>query len=214
MPGGGITLVGATNVDRVEAPVTVKAYLMCAFAAFGGIFFGYDSGYISGVMGMEYFIHLLTGLDPPPAGATADEKAYFTLPSWKKSLITSILSAGTFFGALIAGDLADFIGRRITIIADVSSSLSASYFKPRRLVWVFLLQAVLLQALVSALCRPSLSCTCQKLHPRRCVERLYPATNFASPLVSCLRRALTMELKIALILVLTESLLPSKCYGL
>jgi sugar porter (SP) family MFS transporter len=117
MPGGGITLVGATNVDRVEAPVTVKAYLMCAFAAFGGIFFGYDSGYISGVMGMDYFIHLLTGLDPPPAGATADEKAYFTLPSWKKSLITSILSAGTFFGALIAGDLADFIGRRITIIA-------------------------------------------------------------------------------------------------
>lgn len=117
MPGGGVTLVGATNVDRVEAPVTVKAYLMCAFAAFGGIFFGYDSGYISGVMGMDYFIHLLTGLDPPPAGATADEKAYFTLPSWKKSLITSILSAGTFFGALIAGDLADFIGRRITIIA-------------------------------------------------------------------------------------------------
>jgi len=117
MPGGGITLVGATNVNRVEAPVTVKAYIMCAFAAFGGIFFGYDSGYISGVMGMEYFIHLLTGLDPPPAGATADEKAYFTLPSWKKSLITSILSAGTFFGALIAGDLADFIGRRITIIA-------------------------------------------------------------------------------------------------
>lgn len=117
MPGGGVTLVGATNVDRVEAPVTVRAYLMCAFAAFGGIFFGYDSGYISGVMGMEYFIHLLTGLDPPPAGATTDEKAYFTLPSWKKSLITSILSAGTFFGALIAGDLADFIGRRITIIA-------------------------------------------------------------------------------------------------
>ncbi|OCK90418.1 general substrate transporter [Cenococcum geophilum 1.58] len=117
MPGGGVTLVGATNVDRVEAPVTMRAYLMCAFAAFGGIFFGYDSGYISGVMGMEYFIHLLTGLDPPPAGATADEKAYFTLPSWKKSLITSILSAGTFFGALIAGDLADFIGRRITIIA-------------------------------------------------------------------------------------------------
>lgn len=28
----------------------------------------------------------------------------------------SILSAGTFFGALIAGDVADFIGRRVTII--------------------------------------------------------------------------------------------------
>jgi MFS transporter, SP family, sugar:H+ symporter len=31
-------------------------------------------------------------------------------------LITSILSAGTFFGALIAGDLADWFGRRTTII--------------------------------------------------------------------------------------------------
>ncbi|OCK76241.1 monosaccharide transporter [Lepidopterella palustris CBS 459.81] len=120
MPGEGerkISLVGATNVDRVEAPVTLKAYLMCAFAAFGGIFFGYDSGYISGVMGMDYFIHLFTGLPYPPPGATSDQRAYFTLPSWKKSLITSILSCGTFFGALIAGDLADFIGRRITIIA-------------------------------------------------------------------------------------------------
>lgn len=47
--------------QRVEAPVTWKAYLMCVFAAFGGIFFGYDSGYINGVMGMDYFIHEFTG---------------------------------------------------------------------------------------------------------------------------------------------------------
>merc|ERR1712072_930491 len=33
------------------------------------------------------------------------------------SLITSILSAGTFFGAIIAGDVADIIGRKWTIIA-------------------------------------------------------------------------------------------------
>ena len=32
-------------------------------------------------------------------------------------MITSILSAGTFFGAIIAGDLADWIGRRTTIIS-------------------------------------------------------------------------------------------------
>lgn len=32
-------------------------------------------------------------------------------------MITSILSAGTFFGALIAGDLADWFGRRTTIIS-------------------------------------------------------------------------------------------------
>ncbi|KAK3299589.1 general substrate transporter [Chaetomium fimeti] len=105
MPGGAAPpLAGTPDVSRVEAPVTMKAYMMCVFAAFGGIFFGYDSGYISGVMGMQFFIHVIEGGD-----ATV-------LPAWKKSLITSILSAGTFFGALIAGDLADWLGRRITVI--------------------------------------------------------------------------------------------------
>ena len=50
MAGGVLAATG--DVSRIEAPVTFKAYMMCAFAAFGGIFFGYDSGYISGVMGM------------------------------------------------------------------------------------------------------------------------------------------------------------------
>ncbi|KAM7188056.1 General substrate transporter [Naviculisporaceae sp. PSN 640] len=104
MPGGAVPSAGIQDLNRVEAPVTAKAYMMCIFAAFGGIFFGYDSGYISGVMGMEYFIHTIEG-----PGATA-------LTSSNKSLITSILSAGTFFGALIAGDFADWFGRRVTVI--------------------------------------------------------------------------------------------------
>lgn len=37
--------------------------------------------------------------------------------TWEKSLITSILSAGTFFGALFAGSVSDWIGRRDTVIA-------------------------------------------------------------------------------------------------
>lgn len=41
---GGVVITGTTDVNRVEAPVTWKAYLICAFAAFGGIFFGYDTG--------------------------------------------------------------------------------------------------------------------------------------------------------------------------
>ena len=110
------SLVATADVSRIEAPVTVKAYLMCVFASFGGIFFGFDSGYISGVLGMNYFIHLYTDIPIPGPNASATELANFTLPAWKKSLITSILSAGTFFGALIAGDLADWFGRRTTII--------------------------------------------------------------------------------------------------
>ncbi|WVF72072.1 hypothetical protein IAT40_006884 [Kwoniella sp. CBS 6097] len=115
MPGGAV-LSATTNPDRVEAPVTVKAYLICVFASFGGIFFGYDSGYMNGVLGMNYFINMMTGIPVPPAGADQATKDAFTLPAWQKSLITSILSAGTFFGAIIAGDVADWIGRRITVV--------------------------------------------------------------------------------------------------
>src|SRR4051794_21460445 len=98
MPGGGIILSATTDVNRIEAPVTVKAYLMCAFAAFGGIFFGYDSGYINGVMGMRFFIHQFTDLPYPAADASTAEMAAFVIPAWRQSLIVSILSAGTFIG--------------------------------------------------------------------------------------------------------------------
>jgi len=42
MPGA--MLATTSDVNQIEAPVTWKAYLICAFASFGGIFFGYDSG--------------------------------------------------------------------------------------------------------------------------------------------------------------------------
>lgn len=114
---GGAIIHGTADTSRVEAPVTLKAYLMCAFAAFGGIFFGYDTGWMGGVLGMKYFIRLYTGLPYPGADASADEKAAFVVLGWQQSLLTGILSCGTFFGAIIAGDLADAIGRRWTIIS-------------------------------------------------------------------------------------------------
>ncbi|KAJ6789527.1 hypothetical protein PWT90_03108 [Aphanocladium album] len=100
-----VTLHAAQDVEAIEAPVTWKAYVMCAFAAFGGIFFGYDSGYINGVTASPIFYTAVEGMD-------AKE-----LSSSNSSLIVSILSCGTFFGALIAGDMADFIGRKWTVIA-------------------------------------------------------------------------------------------------
>jgi SP family sugar:H+ symporter-like MFS transporter len=56
---------------------------------------------------MDYIIHKYTG---HPYSDKSNEDLW-TLPSWQKSLIVSILSAGTFFGAIIAGDLADFFGQ-------------------------------------------------------------------------------------------------------
>ncbi|CZS79679.1 unnamed protein product [Fusarium graminearum] len=101
---GSVALQTAENVEQIEAPVTWKAYLLCAFASFGGIFFGYDSGYINGVNGSKFFIEQVEG-----RGATKLSESH-------QSLIVSILSCGTFFGALIAGDLADRIGRKWTVI--------------------------------------------------------------------------------------------------
>ena len=114
MPGGAV-ITGTADTSRIEAPVTVKAYLMCAFASFGGIFFGYDTGWMGGVLGMKYFIRQYTGLPYPDPNNKTDVKN-FHLTARDQSLTTSILSAGTFFGAIAAGDIADFIGRRMTII--------------------------------------------------------------------------------------------------
>lgn len=99
-----VVLQAAEHPEHVEAPVTWKAYLMCAFASFGGIFFGYDSGYINGVNGSEIFYKAVQGPDATELNYT------------NSSLIVSILSVGTFFGALIAGDVADWIGRKWTVI--------------------------------------------------------------------------------------------------
>jgi MFS transporter, SP family, sugar:H+ symporter len=115
MPGGA-GIIATADTSRIEAPINMKAYLMCAFASFGGIFFGYDSGWINSVLGMNFVINQYTGIPIPPANADKATLDAFVIPGPTQSLIVSILSAGTFFGALIAGDLADFIGRRITVI--------------------------------------------------------------------------------------------------
>lgn len=104
MSGRARNLSSAHDVNRIEAPVNFKAYLICAFASLGGVFFGYDSGYINGVLGSKQFVLMVEG-----PGKDA-------LTSSHQSLIVSILSAGTFFGALIAGDVADIIGRKWTVI--------------------------------------------------------------------------------------------------
>ena len=108
-----------SDLNRIEAPVTAWGYFLCVFAAFGGILFGYDSGYISGVLAMDYFKYQFGhgGWDPSNTSALAYGGDYYLYDTWQKSLITSILSAGTFFGAVFAGALADWIGRRSTIIA-------------------------------------------------------------------------------------------------
>ncbi|KAI4955391.1 hypothetical protein J4E91_001251 [Alternaria rosae] len=79
---------------------------------------------------MDYFIKQYTGAEYPNVvypdfGSTSQtikdyRNSTFVVAPWQQSLVTSILSAGTFFGAIRAGDIADFIGRRFTIIMGCS----------------------------------------------------------------------------------------------
>ncbi|KAG2336540.1 monosaccharide importer [Suillus weaverae] len=91
------------------------AIIMSAFAAFGGILFGYDTGTIGGVIAMPDWLTTFGVYDPTPANTTG---FVYYLPTAHKSLVVSILSAGTFFGALLAFPMADMVGRKWGIIAS------------------------------------------------------------------------------------------------
>ena len=81
---------------------------MTCFAAFGGFLYGYDTGYIGGIKEMPWWLEQFGVLNP----ATGK----YVLSSGNNSLVTSILSVGTFFGALGAYPAGDALGRRWGII--------------------------------------------------------------------------------------------------
>lgn len=95
-------------MPAIVKKISPMAVGMAAFAAFGGFLYGYDTGYISGVKEMPGWLETFT--DAGPDGT-------HVLSSGKNSLVTSILSAGTFCGALAAYPVGDTLGRRFGIIA-------------------------------------------------------------------------------------------------
>lgn len=86
------------------------AIVIGLFVAFGGVLFGYDTGTISGILAMDYWRKEFT------TGYMNSDNQPDVSPS-QTSLIVSILSAGTFFGALWAAPTGDFLGRRMGLIA-------------------------------------------------------------------------------------------------
>ncbi|KAL7418068.1 monosaccharide importer [Mrakia frigida] len=92
--------------------------LISAFAAFGGILFGYDTGTISGIIAMEDWLLTFGTFGTLPADRAAElstTEGYY-LTTGDKSLTVSILSAGTFVGALLAYPLGDRLGRKYGLI--------------------------------------------------------------------------------------------------
>ncbi|EXJ77013.1 hypothetical protein A1O3_10170 [Capronia epimyces CBS 606.96] len=88
----------------------VPAVLIGCFVAFGGVLFGYDTGTIGGILAMKFWRRLFSTGYTNPKDHLPDVTAAQT------SEIVSILSAGTFFGALLSAPLADMLGRRLAMI--------------------------------------------------------------------------------------------------
>jgi sugar porter (SP) family MFS transporter len=90
------------------------AIMIGLFVAFGGVLFGYDTGTIGGILAMPYWQReFSTGY--------INTKGDPDISASESSLIVSILSAGTFFGALAAAPIADAIGRRWGLIVSTAA---------------------------------------------------------------------------------------------
>jgi MFS transporter, SP family, sugar:H+ symporter len=86
------------------------AIILSIFVSFGGILFGYDTGTISGVQENSYWQQQF--------GNTLNSDGTITISTSQKSMIVSILSVGTFFGALAAAPFGDFLGRKWALFAS------------------------------------------------------------------------------------------------
>ncbi|KAI9668799.1 MAG: High-affinity glucose transporter rgt2 [Alyxoria varia] len=111
----------------------VPAIIIGLFVAFGGVLYGYDTGTIGGILAMPYFIkEFATETGPDPE--TGEIAPFIT--SDQSSEIVSILSAGTFFGALTASpavipeldneiltrygkNSGDYLGRRMGLMVSI-----------------------------------------------------------------------------------------------
>ncbi|KAF8586328.1 MFS monosaccharide transporter [Ramaria rubella] len=128
MPGGAIAKgdgIGANAPKNKLAGI-----FMVAFAAFGGILYGYDTGTIGGVQVMEDWLRTFG----KPTTDLADHPTGFMITSSQQSLVVSILSAGTFFGALAAAPAGDLLGRKwgiifSTLIFDIGVAMQTASTK-------------------------------------------------------------------------------------
>jgi SP family sugar:H+ symporter-like MFS transporter len=73
----------------------------------------YDTGTIGGILAMNYWrAHFSTGYINPTDHLP-------DISASQSSMIVSLLSAGTFFGALTAAPTGDFFGRRLGLIVSM-----------------------------------------------------------------------------------------------
>ncbi|KAJ5286823.1 general substrate transporter [Penicillium angulare] len=73
-------------------------FLVCVFASFGAILYGYDLGVIAEAIASPSLVN------------------EFNVNSTKSGAITAVFTGGAFFGAIFAGPFGDYAGRKYTIL--------------------------------------------------------------------------------------------------
>ena len=91
----------------VSSSTNSQVYITGAFAAIGGLLFGYDTGVISGVLTMSDFLLAFGGVASRNRGSLTSSVA---------GSIVGIMLVGCFFGALIAGPAGDRLSRKYSIV--------------------------------------------------------------------------------------------------
>ena len=119
------------NIPQDEPGKAWPAIVMGFFVSLGGLLFGfvstsfipseaaerpltfdsYDTGSISGILAMPYWQQTFST-------GTMNAAGDFDISTREESLIVSILSAGTFVGALMCPFFADRVGRKATLIGS------------------------------------------------------------------------------------------------
>ncbi|GJJ14789.1 hypothetical protein Clacol_009057 [Clathrus columnatus] len=87
-----------------------RIYFMAASAAFGGMFFGWDTGLIGGILAMDSFKHSF-GLD--------QEENASRLATLNGNIV-SVLQAGCFFGSLSSAYVSERLGRKSSLMLSVT----------------------------------------------------------------------------------------------
>ncbi|KAH7132150.1 MFS monosaccharide transporter-like protein [Dendryphion nanum] len=94
--------------DTTPLPrLTMVTFSMGILISMGGFIFGYDTGQISGFLEMKDFRDRF-------GQHRSDGTPYFS--NVRSGLIVALLSIGTLFGALIGAPIADWIGRKYSIV--------------------------------------------------------------------------------------------------
>ncbi|CAO1635029.1 unnamed protein product [Sympodiomycopsis kandeliae] len=92
------------EIEEVQAKFTRKTLLLMVTICSGGFLFGYDIGVISSLLVLKDFVLRFGGAEVRPG--------VYELETQTQSLITALLSAGTFFGSMAQAPISDWIGRK------------------------------------------------------------------------------------------------------